>query len=150
MLTKSILAFSAITVASVFAQAPAFASDLSHIVQDHRTTTVRDHRTPKQVSVRDHRSNKQTKVRDHRVSKQTKVRDHRKPRKNEVVKISRKDCRAGYEKLRRSGFRKIAMLDCQGAQYTYLAHKDHALFSARMNAYSGTMKVSYMGPVRSN
>lgn len=139
MLTKSILALSAITVASVFAQAPAFASDLSHIVQDHRTTTVRDHRTPKQVNVRDHRSNKQTKVRD-----------HRKPRKNEVVKISRKDCRAGYEKLRRSGFRKIAMLDCQGAQYTYLAHKDHALFSARMNAYSGTMKVSYMGPVRSN
>lgn len=139
MLTKSILALSVITVASVFAQAPAFASDLSHIVQDHRTTTVRDHRAPKQVNVRDHRSNKQTKVRD-----------HRKPRKNEVVKISRKDCRAGYEKLRRSGFRKIAMLDCQGAQYTYLAHKDHALFSARMNAYSGTMKVSYMGPVRSN
>jgi hypothetical protein len=150
MLTKSILALSAITVASVFAQAPASASDLSNIVQDHRTTTVRDHRTPKQVIVRDHRSNKQTKVRDHRVSKQAKVRDHRTPGKNEVVKVSRKDCRVGYENLRRSGFRKIAMLDCQGAQYSYLAHKDHALFGVKMNAYSGTLKISYIGPVRSN
>jgi hypothetical protein len=139
MLNKSILALTAITVASVFAQAPASASDLSHIVQDHRATTVRDHRTPKQVNVRDHRS-----------TKQANVRDHRKPRKTEVVKVSRKDCRVGYENLRRSGYRKIAMLDCQGAQYSYLAHKDHALFGVKMNAYSGSLKISYIGPVRSH
>jgi len=145
MLNKSILALTAITLASVFAQAPASASDLSHIVPD-----VRDHRTTTQVTVRDHRTGKQAKVRDHRVSKQDKVRDHRTPRKNEVVKVSRKDCRVGYENLRRSGFRRIAMLDCQGAQYSYLAQRDHALYGAKMNAYSGTLKVSYIGPVRSH
>jgi hypothetical protein len=145
MLNTSILTVAAISLVSVFAQAPAYASDLSHIVPE-----VRDHRTTTQVTVRDHRTAKQQKVRDHRVTKQQKVRDHRSQRKNEVVKVSRKDCRVGAENLRRSGYRRIAMLDCQGAQYSYLAQRDHALYGARMNAYSGTLKISYIGPVRSH
>lgn len=133
MFNTSILTVAAISVVSIFAQAPANASDLSHIVQD-----VRDHRTTTQVTVRDHRTTKQQKVRDHRT-----------PRKNEVVKVSRKDCRVGYENLRRSGYRRIETLDCQGGQYSYLAQRDRALYGVKMNAYSGSLKISYIGPVRS-
>ncbi|MDF1607560.1 hypothetical protein PZ897_05170 [Hoeflea sp. YIM 152468] len=140
MLTKSILTLAAATLVGVLTQTSVQASDLSHIVKDHRATT--------KVSVRDHRTTTQHKVRDHRVSKQQNIRDHRTPRKNQVVKVSRKDCRAGYENLRRSGFRKITMLSCHGVQYSYLAQRDHALFGAKMNAYSGSMKISYIGPAR--
>jgi len=131
MLTKSILTLAAASLATILIQTPAQASDLSHIVKDHRATV-------------------QVKVRDHRVTKQETIRDHRTARKNEVVKVSRKDCRVGAETLRRSGYRKIAMLDCQGTQYSYLAHKDHAVFGAKMNAYSGKIKVTFLGPVRSH
>jgi len=142
MLKTSILTAAAISMVSVFAQAPAFASDLSHIIDGHRGTT--------RVIVRDHRSSNAAKVRDHRVSKQEKVRDHRNPRNNEVVVVARKDCRIGSENLRRSGFRRIQVLDCQGRQYSYLAQRDHALYGVKMNAYSGSLKFSYIGPVRSH
>ncbi|MGJ8572941.1 MAG: hypothetical protein ACSHXI_19830 [Hoeflea sp.] len=145
MLNTSLFTVAAISVVSAFAQVPAYASDLSNIVRD-----VRDHRTSVQFTVRDHRTAKQQKVRDHRVTKQEKIRDHRTPRKNEVVNVSRKDCRTGAESLRRSGYRQIRMLDCQGTEYSYLAKKHHALFGARMNAFSGKIKVSFLGPVRSH
>ncbi|AKI03025.1 hypothetical protein IMCC20628_04350 [Hoeflea sp. IMCC20628] len=129
MLTKSILTLAAASLATILIQAPAQASDSSRNVRDHRAAA-------------------EVQVRDHRIATQPKVRDHRATRKNEVVKVSRKDCRAGAENLRRSGYRQIKMLDCQGTEYSYLAQKHHALFGARMNAYSGTLKVSYIGPVK--
>ena len=130
MFKKSILAVTAAALVTVLAQTPVQARDSS--------SSVRDHRAPVEARVRDHRA------------PQAKVRDHRTPRKNEVVKVSRKDCRVGYENLRRSGYRQIRMLDCQGAEYSYLAQKNRALFGAKMNAYSGSLKVSYIGPVRNH
>jgi len=138
MFTKSILTLAAASLATLLIQTPVQAADGSRNVRDHRATV--------EVKVRDHRATSQ--VQDHRAATQPKVRDHRATRKNEVVKVSRKDCRVGYENLRRSGYRNIKMLDCRGTEYSYLAQKHHALFGARMNAYSGTLKVSYMGPVR--
>ena len=79
---------------------------------------------------------------------QDKARDHRNGRKKETVKGARKDCRPGAQNLRRSGYRQIRMLDCRGSEYSYLAKKQHALFGAKMNAYSGKIKVSFLGPVR--
>ncbi|WP_322990300.1 hypothetical protein [Hoeflea sp.] len=140
MLTKSILTLAAATLATVLIQTPVQASESARTVRDHRATV--------EVQVRDHRATTQAKVRDHRVNKQEKVRDHRSQRKNEVVKVSRKDCRVGYESLRRSGYRNIKMLDCNGKEYSYLAQKHRALFGAKMNAYSGSLKVSYIGPVK--
>jgi len=140
MFTKSILTLAAASFATLLIQTPVQASDSSR--------NVRDHRAAAEVQVRDHRATTQPKLRDHRVATQPKVRDHRATRKNKVVKVSRKDCRIGYENLRRSGYRSIKMLDCQGAEYSYLAQKHHALFGAKMNAYSGTLKVSYIGPVK--
>lgn len=118
MFSNSILTLAAASLATLLIQTPVQAADGSRNVRDHRATV------------------------------EVKVRDHRSQRKNEVVKVSRKDCRVGYENLRRSGYRSIKMLDCQGAEYSYLAQKNRALFGAKMNAYSGTLKVSYMGPVR--
>ena len=129
MFTKSILTLAAASLATLLIQTPVQASDSSRNVRDHRATV-------------------EVKVRDHRVATQPKVRDHRATRKTEVVKVSRKDCRVGYENLRRSGYKSIKMLDCQGTEYSYLAQKNRALFGAKMNAYSGSLKVSYIGPVR--
>ncbi len=140
MFTKSILALTAAALTTLMIQTPVQARDSASGVRDHRTTVeseVRDHRAPSQVQTRDHRA-----------PAQAQTRDHRNGRKTEVVKVSRKDCRAGAENLRRSGYRQIRMLDCQGAEYSYLAQKHHALFGARMNAYSGKIKVSFLGPVR--
>lgn len=140
MLTRSILTLAAASLATLLIQSPVQARDSS--------TNTRDHRATVELKLRDHRAPVQVQTRDHRVSKQDKLRDHRTGRKNEVVKIERKDCRVGYENLRRSGYRSIKMLDCRGTEYSYLAQKHHALFGAKMNAYSGSLKVSYIGPVK--
>lgn len=142
MFKKSILSLTAAALATLMIQAPVQASDSSAKIRDHRTTV--------ELNVRDHRTAKQTKVRDHRVPVQVQTRDHRNPRKNEVVKVARKDCRLGYEHLRRSGYKRISILDCKGAEYAYLAQKNHGIFGARMNAYSGKVKVSFIGVVRSH
>lgn len=142
MFNKSILALTAAALTTLMIQTPVQARDSASSVRDHRPAVerkIRDHRAPAQVQVQ---------TRDHRVGKQDKVRDHRNGRKNEVVKVVRKDCRAGAESLRRSGYRQIKMLDCRGTEYSYVAQKNRALFGARMNAYSGKVKVSYLGPVR--
>ena len=144
MFTKSILALSAAALTTLLIQTPVQARDSSS------GSGVRDHRTTVELKIRDHRAPSQVQTRDHRADKQDKVRDHRNPRKNEVVKIERKDCRSGAENLRRSGYRQIKMLDCRGTEYSYLAKKHHALFGAKMNAYSGKIKVSFLGPVRSH
>ena len=120
MFKKSILSLTAATLATLMIQTPVQASDSS--------AKIRDHRAPVQVQTRDHRN----------------------PRKNEVVKVARKDCRLGYEHLRRSGYKRISILDCKGAEYAYLAQKNHGIFGARMNAYSGKVKVSFIGVVRSH
>ncbi len=140
MFNKSILALTAAALTTLMIQTPAQARDSSSGVRDHRATVER--------KIRDHRAPAQVQTRDHRADKRDNVRDHRNGRKNEVVKISRKDCRAGAESLRRSGYRQIKMLDCRGSEYSYLAKKQHALFGAKMNAYSGKIKVSFLGPVR--
>jgi hypothetical protein len=142
MFKKSILAFTAATLTTLMIQTPVQARDSS--------ANTRDHRANAELKLRDHRAPAQVQTRDHRAGKQDKVRDHRNPRKNEVVKIERKDCRSGAENLRRSGYRQIKMLDCRGTEYSYLAKKHHALFGAKMNAYSGKIKVSFLGPVRSH
>jgi len=140
MFTKSILAVSAAALTTLLIQTPAQARDSSSGVRDHRATI--------ELKVRDHRAPSQVQTRDHRADKRDNVRDHRNGRKNEVVKISRKDCRLGAESLRRSGYRQIKMLDCRGTEYSYVAQKNRALYGARMNAFSGKVKVSYLGPVR--
>lgn len=96
------------------------------------STTVRDHRA--KVVVRDHR----TKV---------VVRDHRTKRPNEVVKIMRKkiSCQLGVEKLWWKGFKSIRINDCSGPSYGYSAHKDNGIYFAKMSAYTGRMRISYMG-----
>lgn len=120
MSTKSIFTLAAITLASIVGQTPAQAGDTFSIVRDHRGGA------------------------------QTNMRDHRETRRNEVVRVSRKDCRLGYEILHRSGYKRIGIINCRGAQYTYVAEMDRAIYGARMNAYSGSMKITYMGPVRSH
>ncbi|MEP3438164.1 MAG: hypothetical protein ABJN75_15480 [Hoeflea sp.] len=140
MLTRSVLTLAAASLATLLIQTPVQAGESSRTVRDHRATV--------ELKLRDHRAAAQVQTRDHRAGKQNKLRDHRSQRKNEVVKVSRKDCRVGLETLRRSGYRSIKMLDCQGAEYSYLAKKNHALFGAKMNAYSGSLKVSYIGPVK--
>jgi len=142
MFSKSILALAAASLTALLIQTPVQAGDASR--------TVRDHRTPVQVQVRDHRTPVQVQVRDHRKTKQGKVRDHRDSRKNEVVTVARKDCRLGYEQLRRSGYERISILDCRGSQYSYRALKNFGIFDARMNAYSGKMKVSFIGIAQSH
>ncbi|MCY0092701.1 hypothetical protein [Hoeflea ulvae] len=142
MLTKSILTLAAASLAAVLAQTPVRAADSSINARDHRATVER--------KIRDHRAPAPVQTRDHRLTKQDTTRDHRNGRKNEVVKVSRKDCRSGAENLRRSGYRQIKMLDCRGSEYSYLAKKHHALFGAKMNAYSGKMKVSFLGNARSH
>ncbi|MEP2704247.1 MAG: hypothetical protein ABJQ71_07160 [Roseibium sp.] len=102
------------------------------------------------ASVRDHRTPVETTVRDHRTSTKTTVRDHREHRNNEIVKVSRKDCRVGYEFLRRSGYENIAILDCQGTQYSYMANKDRGIFGAKMNAYSGKVDLTYLGSIHTH
>lgn len=89
-------------------------------------------------------------VRDHRIQVNANVRDHRTTRKNEVVIAKRKDCRVGYEQLRRTGYNSIVMFDCTGMKYKYIAQKDAAIFHASMHAYSGSMDIRFMGIVRSN
>ncbi len=86
-------------------------------------------------NVRDHRSN--TVVRDHR--------DTNPPRKNETVTIKRKDCRLGYENLRRAGYENISIIECKAPQYKYMANKDDGIFRALMNAYSGKMDIKFIG-----
>lgn len=142
MFSKSILTLAAASLTALLIQTPVQAGDASR--------TVRDHRTPVQVQVRDHRTPVQVQVRDHRKTKQGKVRDHRDSRKNEVVTVARKDCRLGYEQLRRSGYERISILDCRGSQYSYRALKNFGIFDARMNAYSGKMKVSFIGIAQSH
>lgn len=142
MFAKSILTLAAASLTALLVQTPAQAGDGSR--------TVRDHRTPVQVQVRDHRTPVQVQVRDHRKTKQGKVRDHRDSRKNEVVKVARKDCRLGYEQLRRSGYERISILDCRGSEYSYRALMNSGIFDARMNAYSGKMKVSFIGIAQSH
>lgn len=118
-------------------------------VKDHRDNTT-DHRAkrkntvvPVKNKVRDHRTGATTTIRDHRV--EPTVRDHRTKRKNEVVTIPRLDCLVGHEKLRRSGYDDIVANECDGAQYTYTARMGTGIFRALMHAYSGTMKVTYLG-----
>ncbi|WP_290779712.1 hypothetical protein [Hoeflea sp.] len=140
MFNKSILALTAAALTTLMIQTPVQARDSASNVRDHRPAVER--------KIRDHRAPAQAQTRDHRVGKQDTVRDHRNGRKNEVVKVARKDCRAGAESLRRSGYRQIKMLDCRGTEYSYLARKHHALFGAKMNAYSGKLKVSFIGKSR--
>ena len=153
MFSKSILALAAASLTTLLIQTPVQAGDASRTVRDHRTPVqvqIRDHRAPVQVQVRDHRTPVQVQVRDHRTTKQGKVRDHRDSRRNEVVTVARKDCRLGYEQLRRSGYERISILDCRGSQYSYRALKNFGIFDARMNAYSGKMKVSFIGIAQSH
>ena len=151
MFSKSILTLAAASLTAVLIQTPVQAGDAGLTIRDHRVTVqVRDHRTPAQVQVRDHRAPVQVQVRDHRADARVKVRDHRDSRRNEVVTVARKDCRLGYEQLRRSGYKRISILDCKGAEYSYLAQKNHGIFGARMNAYSGKVKVSFIGIAQSH
>lgn len=144
MFNKSILALTAAALTTLMIQTPVQARDSSSSVRDHRPAVerkFRDYRAPDQAETR-------VQTRDHRAGRQDTVRDHRNGRKTEVVKVHRKDCRIGVESLRRSGYRQIKMLDCRGTEYSYLARKHHALFGAKMNAYSGKMKVSFIGRSR--
>lgn len=117
MFRKTPLTIATALAVTLGSQASAFASDTAHNVRDHRKVVEKT------------------------------VRDHRSLRKNEVVKVSRKDCRLGYENLRRIGYKHIVMFNCSGAKYKYIAHKDAAIWQASMHAYSGTMQLRYMGPV---
>lgn len=105
------------------------------------TTTIRDHRT--KVETRDHR--KTTTVRDHRT--RNVIRDHRSQRKNEVVVVKAKkfSCGTGFERLRRTGFRSIQIVDCAGVKYRYQAHRNNKIYNADMNAFSGRIQVTMAG-----
>lgn len=82
-------------------------------------------------------------VRDHR----TVVRDHRTQPQNEVVPASdrRFDCRTGAVMLQRMGYSAIRAYDCDGPTFHYTARDDAALFRAEFSAYSGDMKVTFVG-----
>lgn len=129
MYKKTSLTLAATLIAALSMQTTAFASDTSSNVRDHRIQV---------------KSN----VRDHRTTRKAIVRDHRTTRKNEVVIVKRKDCRVGYEQLRRTGYNSIVMFDCTGMKYKYIAQKDAAIFHASMHAYSGSMDIRFMGIVR--
>lgn len=82
-------------------------------------------------------------IRDHRVERT--VRDHGTRRKNEIVPITRLDCLVGTEKLRRSGYDEIVVNECEGPQYTYTARSGTGIYRALMDAYTGTMTMTYLG-----
>lgn len=82
-------------------------------------------------------------VRDHRTK--VVVRDHRTTPGNEVVRVARKDCRLGFENLRRAGYEHISVIDCSGAKYKYLAKNNGGIYRALMNAYSGKLDIKFIG-----
>ena len=136
MFKTSTLFIAAAVLTTISVQGPALSSD--------GKTTVRNHRTQTASNVRDHRTSQETNIRDHRTQNPTPS------RKNEVVQIRRKDCRVGYEILRRAGYDPIVAYDCEGAEYHYTAQLDASLFSVSMNAYSGVMKTRFIGLAQSN
>lgn len=147
MFKKPSLILAATLIATLSAQSSAFADNNRSQVIDHRTPaneTVRDHRTPPKAAQRT--AGRKTVI-DHRVPA-TKAKRGQKTRRNEVVIIKRIPCSVGYNKLRSNGYDHIVMFDCTGAKYKYLAQKSSAIFNANMHAYSGTLVVNYMGPLR--
>jgi len=98
--------------------------------------------------VRDHRKPK-TEVRDHRSQSKVVVRDHRSPqRKNTVVVVApqyRYTCNSGALKLRKMGYRNIAINDCSAPVYNYTAMDGASIFRAKMNARSGQMQIKFVG-----
>ncbi len=150
MIIRTALAATVAATAFLHLQMPASADD-NTVVRDHRTkVVVRDHRT--KVVVRDHRSD--NKVRDHRTGTTVRdhrtdvvVRDHRDPRKTEVVVVTREklSCATGYQRLLRTGYRSISVIDCTGIKYSYNGVMDQKIFRADMNAYTGNIEVTLLG-----
>ena len=143
--------FSATTANADTKAGVSFGVTINSDVRDHRKpkTEVRDHRSP-QVTVRDHRSPKnKVEIRDHRSQSKVVVRDHRSPqRKNTVVVVApqyRYTCNSGALKLRKMGYRNIAINDCSAPVYNYTAMDGASIFRAKMNARSGQMQIKFVG-----